>query len=184
MKTLLLTVTVALAGAFPIVATSAQSASLAGNWLQQSRGKELILLPKIKLQPNVGMGTGTSLGGSVGYGSMTRTAVVTEPTVLDVQRSMRLNIAADGNFTWSSTIEHADGGNCIRTTRREKHGRATLESATLTFAVAGGNETFENSCGKRGTSAIGPITERYSVSSSRDQIQLTDGATRWVFKRG
>jgi hypothetical protein len=49
--------------------------SLAGRWVQSSSGQELVLRPKIKLTPNAAVGYGTNLGGSVGYGSATTTAL-------------------------------------------------------------------------------------------------------------
>ena len=166
-----------------VAAAPAIGTELAGSWSQHSAGQELVLVPKIKLQPNVGVTTGTSLGGSAGYGSMTRTTVVTEPTILDVERDMSLEIAEDGAFSWTTITSHAEGADCTRTTRREKTGRVRADGATLIFSVAGGTESFEKSCGGSGSGAIAPATESYSVSLDDGRMQLGDGTATWVFSR-
>lgn len=183
-KTILVLALCATASAGIGAAVAQARLSLAGNWSQSSSGKELVLVSKIKLQPNVGVGMGTSLGGSVGYGSMTRTAIVTEPTPLNVTRSMKLRIAADGSFTWSISKRHAEGANCTRTTQQEKRGRVTQSGSKMVFAIDGGTESFSKSCGGKGSTALPASTERYDVTSSGNKMSLSSGPNRWTFVRG
>lgn len=171
------------AGLMSAAAAPATAATLAGSWSQRSDRQELVLVPQIKLAPNVGVSMGTSLGGSVGYGSMTRTTVVTQPTLLAVGREMSLQVGSDGGFAWTSVTRHADGANCTRTTRRKKTGHVRLAGNTAVFTVAGGTEAYEKSCGGSGSSAIAPTTERYTVALTQSRMELADGATTWVFTR-
>jgi hypothetical protein len=174
----LIAATVTLASALP-----AQT-GIAGRWTQSSSGKELVLAPKVKLQPNVGTSYGTSLGGSVGYRSMTRTTIVTEPTPMDVNRSMTLAIAADGAFKWTITKRHAEGASCTRTTSQVKQGRASLTGGKMVFAVSGGTESFGKSCGGRGSSAIAPARESYVAVMAGNQLRLSSDGQNWAFTRG
>lgn len=171
-----------LGGALAATAAVAEPAAMAGNWSQSSSGKELVLVPKIKLQPNVGVGYGTNLGGSVGMGSATRTTIVTEPTMLDVTRSMTLSIAANGAFEWSITKRYSED-KCLKTTRQVKRGTATMRSGKMSFAVSGGTESFEKSCGGSGSAAIAPSTEVYDVTVQGGQMRLSGGSTNWTFRR-
>ena len=166
-----------------IGAAPAQESDLAGRWTQQSAGQELVLVPKIKLQPNYGVTTGTSLGGSAGFGSPTRTTIVTEPTVLDVERAMALEIAEDGTFSWITLTRHADGEDCVRVTHREKNGQVQRNGEALVFTVVGGTEEFEKSCGGGGSGAIAPATESFSVALTNSRMELRDGTGTWVFSR-
>lgn len=157
---------------------------LAGSWRQSSRGKELVLAPKIKLQPNVGPSYGANLGGTVGYGSMTRTTIVTEPTVMEVNRSMTLAIGADGRFTWTIVKRHAEGERCTRTTTQTKQGLVTAGGGKLVFAISGGTERWQSSCGKRGAGAIAAASESYTMSRQGGALQLASGPVRFTFTRG
>jgi hypothetical protein len=132
-------------------------ANISGKWSQSSYGKELVLVPRIKLQPNVGVGSGTSLGGSAGYGSMTRTAIVTEPVPTDVRRSMALAIAPAGRFEWIITRLHAEDGGCARTITQLKQGQVRIDAGQLIFAVSAGGERWRSSCDKQGSSQIRPV---------------------------
>lgn len=165
---------------------ASQGGTLAGRWTQSSNGSELVLVPKFKLQPNYGVTPGTSLGGTVGYGSMTRTTIVTDPVPLAVNRSMTLNIAADGRFDWSTVKRHAEtpGGKCIKTTRTERRGRATRDGSRISFKIEGGMERWEKSCGGSGSAALGPSIEVYSVTLGGARLRLVDGPTVWNFARG
>lgn len=158
-------------------------AAPAGTWTQSSSGKELVLAPKFKLQPNVGVGYGTNLGGSVGYGSMTRTTIVTEPTIMNVTRSMTLIIAADGQFKWTIVKRHADGDNCTRTTTQVKQGSVSAGGGKMVFAIRGGSERWQSSCGKQGSGAIAPSREEYSMSAQGRLMHLASGPVRWAFSR-
>jgi hypothetical protein len=166
--------------------TASQGGALAGRWTQSSKGSELVLVPKFKLQPNYGVTPGTSLGGTVGYGSMTRTTIVTDPVPLVVNRSMTLDIAADGRFDWSIVKQHAEtpGGKCIKTTRTERRGRATRDGSRIHFKIEGGLERWEKSCGGSGSAALGASTEVYSVTLGGAQLRLVNGPTIWNFRRG
>ena len=158
-------------------------ADIAGQWSQSSQGKELVLVSRIKLQPNVGVGPGTSLGGTTGYGSMTRTAIVTEPVPMDVARSMTLAIGRDGRFDWTITRRHAEDGRCTRTTIQTKRGSARVESGQLVFAIAGGTESWRSSCGKQGSGAIAAASERYTMTLQGGTLHLAGGPSRWTFAR-
>lgn len=173
-----------LAAAFGSSVSAQGNPDIAGTWSQSSRGKELVLVPKIKLQPNVGVGPGTSLGGTTGYGSLTRTAIVTEPTLIDVARSMTLTVAADGRFSWTIVKRHAEDARCTRTTTQEKKGRVTRTNGMLVFAISGGSERWQSSCGKSGNGAISPASESYDLSVQGGMLQLASGPVRWTFKRG
>ena len=167
-----------------IPALHAQSAGVAGRWIQTSSGKELVLAPRIKLQPNVGPSYGTNLGGSVGYGSMTRTTIVTEPVPMQVARSMTLVVEGDGRFKWTIVTRRAENADCTITTTQVKQGNVTQGSGKLTFAVAGGTESFASSCGRRGSAQIARSTEHYDMQLSGTRFVLSRGPNRWTFNRG
>lgn len=158
-------------------------ADIAGQWSQSSQGKEIVLVPRIKLQPNVGVGAGTSLGGTTGYGSMTRTAIVTEPVPMDVTRSMTMAIGQDGRFDWTITRRHAEDGGCTRTTTQEKRGTVRLEGGALVFAIAGGTESWRSYCGKQGSGVIATASERYAMTVQGGALHLASGPSRWTFRR-
>lgn len=179
----MLAATAAAASVFALSGRSPEPATLAGNWSQSSRGKELVLVPRIKLQPNVGVGTGTSLGGTVGYGSMTRTAVVTEPVPMEVTRSMTLAIAPDGRFEWTITRGHGEDGGCMRTSSQIKQGNVRSEGRDLVFAVTGGTENWRSSCGKQGSGKVAAASERYGMTLEGRTLQLVSGPSRWTFSR-
>ena len=172
----------ALAGA-ALLSTPPAPVDITGRWTQSSNGKELVLVPRIKLVPNVGVTAGTSLGGTVGYGSMTRTTVVTEPVAMSVARSMTLAIGSDGRFNWTITRRHAEKKSCTITTTQEKRGRIDRNGAKLTFAISGGIERFTTSCGRSGETQLGQSTETYDIQSTPQGIALSSGASRWLFKR-
>lgn len=172
----------ALAGA-TLLAPAPVSSDLTGRWTQSSSGKELVLVPRIKLVPNVGVTAGTSLGGSVGYGSMTRTTIVTQPVTMSVARSMTLNVSADGRFEWTITRRHAEKQGCTITTTQEKHGRVDQTGAKLSFAISGGIERYTTSCGRSGETRLGQSTEIYTVQKLSNGVALSGGASRWAFTR-
>lgn len=168
----------------PVLHAQSAPAGTAGRWIQTSSGKELVLAPRIKLQPNVGASYGTNLGGTVGYGSMTRTTIVTEPVTMDVARSMTLAIEADGRFKWTIVKRHAEREDCTITTTQVKQGRVAQGGGKASFAVEGGTESFASSCGRRGTSQLGKSTERYDMQLAGGRFVLTRGPSRWTFTRG
>jgi len=180
----ILALAAAAAAAIPVLHAQTAPAGIAGRWTQTSSGKELVLTPRIKLVPNVGVTAGTNLGGTVGYGSMTRTTIVTEPTMIAVARSMTLAIEADGRFKWTVARRHAENDSCTMTTTQVKQGRVAQAGTTLTFAIEGGTDSFASSCGKRGNSPLGKSTERYSLQQSGGRMTLAGGASRWTFNRG
>lgn len=163
--------------------SSPPTLGIAGRWTQNSNGKELVLVPRIKLVPNVGVTAGTSLGGTVGYGSMTRTTIVTEPVVMAVARTMTLAIEPSGRFGWTITRHHAEKEGCTITTTQEKHGRVDHSGAKLSFAISGGIERYTTSCGRSGETKLGSSTEHYTVQKLSNGIALSDGAKRWIFTR-
>lgn len=174
-----------LAGAAIPAASMAQPA-LSGRWSQASNGSELVLVSRIKLEPNVGVPSGTSLGGSVGYGSPTRTVIATEPVPMQVKRTMSLTVAPDGSFKWLIEKAHAEtqNGTCIKTTRIEKHGQVVLRGGKAAFSIQRGTESWEKSCGGAGSAAVKPSTETYDAVVAPAQLRLLGGATAWTFKRG
>jgi len=185
MKTLyILAVAASAAAVIPVLHAQTAPAGISGRWIQTSSGKELVLAPRIKLVPNVGVTPGTNLGGTVGYGSMTRTTIVTEPTMMQVARSMTLAIAADGQFKWTVVKRHAENEACTITKTQVKQGRVSQAGAKLTFAVEGGTDSFASSCGKRGNSQLGKSTEHYTLQQSGGRMVLAGGASRWTFSRG
>ena len=162
----ILALAAAAAAAIPVLHAQTAPAGIAGRWTQTSSGKELVLTPRIKLVPNVGVTAGTNLGGTVGYGSMT------------------LAIEADGRFKWTVARRHAENDSCTMTTTQVKQGRVAQAGTTLTFAIEGGTDSFASSCGKRGNSPLGKSTERYSLQQSGGRMTLAGGASRWTFNRG
>lgn len=162
---------------------SGAPADLVGQWSQSSEGKEMVLVPRIKLQPNVGVGAGTNLGGTVGYGSMTRTAIVTEPVPMVVARSMVMTIGADGRFEWTITRRHGEDGGCTRTATQVKQGSVRTESGALLFTISGGAESWRSSCGKQGSSRIAAVSERYAIALEGRTLRLVGGSSRWTFTR-
>lgn len=171
-----------------VVAASACSAQpvsglIEGRWTQTSDGKELVLTPRVKLQPNAGYTYGTDLGGTAGYGSPTRTTIVTEPVLMEVARSMQLAITPGGQFEWTIVKRHAEKDDCIMTTTQTKRGKVVRGSGVLTFEVDGGTEAFSSSCGRQGTSQLGNSSERYDVQTSSNRLILSGGSGKWTFTR-
>lgn len=158
-------------------------AGIAGRWTQTSNAKELVLMPRVKLVPNVGVTAGTNLGGTVGYGSMTRTTIVTEPVPMTVARSMTLTVERDGQFDWTITRRHAEKDGCTITTTQQKRGRVASAQAKLTFMIAGGTEKYVTSCGRSGQTQLGASTETYALQMAAGGIVLTSGPSRWTFRR-
>lgn len=158
-------------------------ASLAGQWVQSSSSKELVLKPKIKLTPYAAPGYGTNLGGSVGYGSATTTVVATEATPLHVERNMALTIAPDGKFTWVVNKRETETASCVRTVKQERHGMAKASGSELVLTVSGGRETSSRSCGGGGTSAMPGTTLRFRMQLAGGELLLTSGPDRWRFRR-
>jgi hypothetical protein len=170
----------ALAGT-ALLSESPAPTDISGRWIQSSNGNELVLVPRIKLVPNVGVTAGTSLGGTVGYGSMTRTTIVTEPVTMAVSRTMTLTVDPGGRFNWTITRRHAEKQGCTITTTQEKRGRVDQGGTKLTFAISGGIERYTTSCGRRGESQLGRSTETYAVQKTPGGFTLSGGASRWVF---
>ena len=172
-----------LAALFIVSAGQASAAELAGRWSQTSSGKELVLQPKFKLQPNVASTYGTSLGGSVGYGSMTKTTIVTEAVPMQVDRRMELVVAPDRSFTWTIQRRQHDSANCSKVVRQVKRGRISESGSSLIFAVSGGTEEVESACGGAGSKALPPSRESYAATFTGNRMLLSGGATRWTFTR-
>ncbi|MGB3845241.1 MAG: hypothetical protein WA940_05175 [Sphingopyxis sp.] len=172
------------AAAIPALYAQSAPAGAIGRWTQASSGKELVLVPRIKLQPNVGVSQGTNLGGTVGYGSMTRTTIVTEPVMMEVARSMTLAVETDGRFQWTIVRRHAEQADCTITTTQVKQGRVAQGGGQAVFLVEGGTESFVTSCGRRGSAAIAKSTERYGMQLAGGRFVLTSGPSRWTFARG
>jgi hypothetical protein len=184
MKNLVIFTAVTAIAATSVLHAEAVPASAAGVWTQSSSGKELVLVPRIKLQPNVGVSYGTSLGGTAGYGSPTRTTIVTEPVSMQVTRSMTLEVGKDGRFTWRIAKRHAEKEGCSMKTTQVKHGRVSQESGKAILAVEDGTESYESSCGRRGSSKLAQTSEQYDVQFGGGRMVLQSGATRWTFLRG
>jgi hypothetical protein len=165
-----------------MVAVAAAPTLPTGTWRQASDGTEIVLDSTIKLTPSGNWG-GTSLGGSVGYGSMTTTRVVVEPTPKRVTRSMALTIGVDGDFDWMITRRFADAKGCMRTVRQHKVGRASMAGGAVVFAVQRGEEEGQG-CGSDATKAIAAGVERYALSHAAGSMTLSGpGGVRWQFHR-
>lgn len=171
----------ALAGAISLAPPA--GVSIAGRWTQSSNGNELVLVPRVKLVPNVGVTAGTSLGGTVGYGSMTRTTVVTEPVMMAVARSMTLAVDPDGQFTWTITRRHAEKPGCTVATTQEKRGRVDQTGTQITFAISGGIERFTTSCGRHGETKLGQSMEAYTTRNIPRGFALSGGGIQWIFRK-
>lgn len=166
-------------------ACAAAPAGLAGTWTQASSGKELVLQTKIKLTPFAAPGYGTNLGGSVGYGSATNTIVTTEPVPMQVERRMTLAIDGQGGFVWTIDKRQHEPGNCIRTIRQQKKGRAALAGGELVLNVQGGVEQQSSSCGGAGKGGPLPAAiEKYRVQMTGATMVLASGPVRWTWKKG
>lgn len=169
-----------------MVATSVHAAGLAdltGRWTQTSSQTELVLKPKIKLTPSYSPSMGTSLGGTVGYGSPTTTVVVTEPTPMKVVRQMNLTVQPNGQFVWVIERQWSDG-DCKRKVRQEKRGTVTLKADVLTFATTGGLDVSQDSCGKETRGQIQPLREDYRVTHTPGGLKMTGPSADWTFKKG
>lgn len=176
---------VAVAGLASMAAAQG-AAGLAGAWVQRSTGTELVLTPKIKLQPAIATtGFGVNLGGSVGYGSATNTTIVNEFQPTTVTRAMRLQVAADGGFRWTIEKTLPDGKTCTKTVRTEKQGRVTQAGGKASFAVSGGQERWSSTCGKSGQAAVAAATETYDLARTAAGLTLKGpGGVNWVFRKG
>lgn len=159
------------------------SDSIAGRWVHQGTQQELVLQPVIKLQPYVVPGYGTSMGGSVGYGSATSTNIVTEARPARVERQMTLTIGADGDFEWRAVRRQPEGESCIRTVSEYKRGSVRADGARLIFRVGGGSEQIASSCGARSENEIAPREETYQIDRSNGRLRLTSGGASWMFSR-
>ncbi|HWW55703.1 MAG TPA: hypothetical protein VN047_02310 [Sphingopyxis sp.] len=184
MKNLAILTAMTAIAATSVLHAQATPASAAGAWTQSSSGKELVLVPRIKLQPNVGVSYGTSLGGTAGYGSPTRTTIVTEPVLMQVTRSMTLEVGEGGRFIWQIAKRHAEKEGCRVTTTQVKQGRVTQEGGKAILVVEDGKESFESSCGRQGSSRLAQTSEKYDVQLGGGRMVLRSGATQWTFLRG
>lgn len=165
-------------------ACAAAPAGLAGTWTQSSSGKELVLQSKIKLTPYAAPGYGTNLGGSVGYGSATNTVVTTEPVPMQVDRRMTLAIDNQGAFVWTIDKRQHEAGNCVRSIRQEKKGRASLAGGELVLNVQGGVEQQSSSCGASTKTTLPAAVEKYRVQMTGATMVLASGPVRWTWKKG
>lgn len=157
---------------------------LAGSWSQASTGQELVIAPKLKLQPSMTPNYGTSLGGTVGTGSYTNTTIVTEATPMRVDRRMNLSIRPDGGYSWRITKVQPEGARCARTIDQVKQGRVSIAGGKISFATSGGTETWRSSCGKSGTGAVAAITETYRYSLAAGVLSVRgSGGVNWQFRR-
>lgn len=159
------------------------SESLSGRWVHQGAQQELVLQPVIKLQPYVVPGYGTSMGGSVGYGSATSTNIVTEARQTRVERQMTLTMSGEGTFEWRATRRQPEGENCTRTVTELKRGTVQAVGTRLVFHVQGGNEEVGSSCGARSEAAITPREEVYQMDRTNGRLRLTSGGVSWTFNR-
>lgn len=172
---------IAAATATATAACAAGGAGITGRWVQSSTKTELVLKSKIKLTPSYTPGMGTSLGGTVGYGSPTTTVVVTEPTPVSVTRDMELEVQPNGQFQWSIIRKWMEG-QCARTLHQVKRGIVTLSADTLKFSTIGGTEISRDSCGKDARTEIEPLREDFRLTKSAGTLKLTGPTTEWLFK--
>lgn len=166
--------------AFAGIATG-QSADLTGSWRHSGSQTELVVQPQIRLQPYVVPGYGTSLGGSVGYGSATNTTIVTEAAPVRVTRNMSLEIRSGGGATWRIEKRQPAGRGCEQTISQVKTGRIALAGARLTFRVSEGTETVRSTCAAASSRAIPASVEEYQAERRGRSLALTSGGSTWVF---
>jgi hypothetical protein len=117
---------------------------------------------------------------------MTRTIVASEPTPMEVRRTMGLSIDEAGRFTWDIVKEHAESpeDECTKTTRTRRSGQVVLEGGTARFVIEGGMESWDKSCGGSGTAVIAPSEEGYDAVLAPGQLILASGPMRWLFRPG
>lgn len=152
-------------------ANAAPATGIAGHWTQSSNGSELVIVPRFKLQPNLG------------YSSPT---IVTEPVPLQVARTSTLDIDANGGFTWSTTKRHVEtpNGQCTKTTRTSRKGRVTLSGNQMRFQIESGTERWEKSCGGSGQAAVKPAAETYTVTIEGNRMKIAGGPANFIYQRG
>lgn len=161
-----------------------QAGDLAGVWSHRGAQTELVMQPRIRLQPYASPSYGTNYGGSVGYGSVTTTNVVTEAAPVRVSRVMTLTIQASGAAEWRIERRQPAGADCTQTIRQTKTGRVTTGSGQMTFHLQGGSERTESTCGAPSERVIAAGTETYSMRRDARALSLTSGGATWTFNRG
>lgn len=109
---------------------------LAGVWRAVSETQTLELRSRIRLSPTTSPYNGTSLGGSVGYGSATTTNIATEPVPVTTRRSVELAIAADGAFRLTDTRISDPQARCPTQEVEERRGRASANGSTIVLEDA------------------------------------------------
>lgn len=165
-------------------ASNSDIPKIAGAWSQSSSTQELVLTPKIKLQPSIATGYGTNLGGTFGPGSATNTTIVTESTPMLIRRFMNLEISPDGAFRWKINKVQPDGSGCTKTIDQLKEGRITTSAGSITFKIQGGTDGWRSSCGKSGQSAMRASSETYSYSVVAGALVIKgSGGVNWIFRR-
>ena len=162
---------------------SGQSADLAGTWRHSGTQTELVVQPRIRLQPTLSPNYGTSLGGSVGYGSMTSTTIVTEAAPVRVSRDMSLEIRSGGGATWRIE-KRQPGQGCEQTITQVKTGRITVAGTRLTFRMSEGSESVRSACAPTANREIPAAVEDYQVERRGRALALSSGGTTWVFNPG
>lgn len=161
-----------------------QAADLAGVWTHSGTQTELVVQPRVRLQPYATPGYGTSYGGSAGYGSMTTTNVMTEPTPVQVRRTMTLTIPVNGAAVWRIEKRQSSGPNCTQTIRQVKNGRVATRGDQLTFQITDGTERTESTCAAATSRTLPPGTETYGLTRRGNSLSLTSGGSTWTFSRG
>ena len=161
-----------------------QADDLVGVWTHRGTQTELVVQPRIRLQPYASPGYGASYGGSVGYGSVTTTNVVTEAMPVQVSRSMTLTIQTGGTAVWRIERRQPSGSNCIQTVRQTKSGRISTRGGEMTFHIEGGSERTESTCAASGERAIAAGSETYRIRREGRSLSLTSGGATWTFSRG
>jgi hypothetical protein len=156
---------------------SAQSGAgpLAGSWIQRSSGPELAVVPQVRLVP----GSGTYLTPTLQH----RTSSV------QVDRAMSLEVRPDGSFRWlieKSRVSASSSATCRVLTREEKLGRLAIAGDQVTFAIAGGTQSSQNSC-DASQATSGPMRsgqETYQVGVSGGRLRIVgSGGVDWSFSR-
>jgi hypothetical protein len=169
-------------------AHAAEPGPLAGSWTQHSGGTELVFKPKIKIMPSISA-TGFVIGTTGSGGSQTATTIHNEFSPALVDRTMTLDIEADGSFRWVIDKDRATSEkkpDCRSITREEKLGAVQVSGNQVQFVINGGSSAFKDSC-DASRALTGPGRqgqETYNFAVDGNTLLVTgSGGVRWVFER-
>ena len=73
---------------------------------------------------------------------------------------------------------------CVKTTTQVKEGQVEAAPGKMVFAISGGSEKWQSSCGDSGVGKISPAREAYDAAVQGSTLRLSSGPSRWTFTRG